>query len=572
MNEFDSAFEQSSNKPETSSNQTTNEFDSLIGHQSQKKAAASMLILIVIVPVAIILTVWLAFTRGYSISVLPQTAADNAVLSVASGFGIFYQDKLYVIGGDAAINVDAQGYFSRTEPLTQNTSPLVELILKPKPGRLQGITEPGADNTAWYLDGQPLDVGETVSMELAFGQYQLRANSPYHQPLEQNFNIGRDEDKRLVFPLVPINGLIAIDSMPSDADISINGQYAGKTPLRLQQSGGKYSVTVSKQGYELVEEQFEIRQDSREQRRNYRLAAKKGFIDFELNPPGGSLLVNGKQQANHQRVALASDRSHKVIYQKAGYFSHERKVSVSPENNKTVQITLKREFGKVSIKSTPAALVVIDGQSRGLTPVELKLPAKPHKLELKKDYFKTVTKTIEPSSREALLVDEKLLTLYDDRRLKGLPTEAHKLGIQMAKFRPDKVQLGSKSNEKGRRRNEFVRQVTFARPIAVSRHEITEAQFDAFVNQGKSSNSSKLPVSDITWIQAAMFCNWLSEKEQLKPFYKLTGNRFQGVDKQSKGYRLPTEAEWEWLAKQAKRSSATKYVWGNIDRLSLIHI
>ena len=40
-----------------------------------------------------------------------------------------------------------------------------------------------------------------------------------------------------------------------------------------------------------------------------------------------------------------------------------------------------------------------------------------------------------------------------------------------------------------------------------------------------------------------------------------------GINPQARGYRLLTEAEWEWLAKKAKRARATKYVWGDSERI-----
>ena len=48
---------------------------------------------------------------------------------------------------------------------------------------------------------------------------------------------------------------------------------------------------------------------------------------------------------------------------------------------------------------------------------------------------------------------------------------------------------------------------------------------------------------------AVAFTNWLSEKEGLTPFYVVQNGRVTGIDKTSKGYRLPTEAEGNSLQK-----------------------
>ena len=54
----------------------------------------------------------------------------------------------------------------------------------------------------------------------------------------------------------------------------------------------------------------------------------------------------------------------------------------------------------------------------------------------------------------------------------------------------------------------------------------------------------------MSWLNAALFCNWLSRRDGLRPFYVIKYGNLLGFRPDSTGYRLPTEAEWEWLARQ----------------------
>ncbi len=107
--------------------------------------------------------------------------------------------------------------------------------------------------------------------------------------------------------------------------------------------------------------------------------------------------------------------------------------------------------------------------------------------------------------------------------------------------------------------------------------EVTQAQFQSVMHVNPSFfQGSDLPVEYLTWYDAVVFCNRLSQRKGLKPCYYQDASYlepFDGVapvesgfvfwDRQADGYRLPTEAEWEYCCRAG--STGTFHFGDNIN-------
>ena len=526
-------------------------------------ALAGIFLLAVVLPLVY-------FSHTVSFRIAPQLAADNAVVSVAAGTGLVIFDTAYIFGGRAALGFASPGFISRTVEIDfEKDAQRLVVEMQEAPARVVITTAPSLAQTRWHVNGVYVITAEEFAGEFEPGAVRIEAHNKFYRPeiLQLEMQIGDNLTHHL--NLTPVIGVIDIRSEPAGAAVVINDEEKGLTPLQVAAvPGGLHRVRIMLDGYEDVEEEIAVTNTLSEFKRDYRLKRKQTAVHIKATPAGGVLSIDGVAVAIAPKLSLSAGAKHTLQYDKPGYLPQSREVFLKAHEQAEIVFALKKEIGEVVIRSTPPADLRINGKEMGVTPQTLRLQALRQKITLERTGYRTVELVVTPSAAAPLLVDEQLQTELAARLSKATPLLTAAAGVTMKFFYPrtqtsGRFTMGAPVGEPARRANEFQREVDLTRAFYVGTTEITEAQFAQY-QPAKSVQGSgkKHPVRNVSWQAAAGFCNWMSAQDGLQPAYRLVDGQLRGFDSTADGYRLLSEAEWEWLARVVGRSGAARFVWG----------
>jgi formylglycine-generating enzyme required for sulfatase activity len=521
---------------------------------------------------ALVMVVVLGFLFAASAVVVKvQPDLDPDRVDFVGGLDVGAGGWHLVLPGQYDLRVEKRGYVPGTKPVkvTGDANQRFVVALAKLPGRL--AIDTGGVAASVLADGR--EVGKAPGVvEIPAGRHVLAIDAPRHERLEQTIEIeGLGREQALKVTLVPGFAPVTFESKPAGAQVLVDGKPIGTTPATLDVDAGRRAIALAHPEFRTWEQTITVVSGQAQTVGPVELGLPEAKLVIRTQPAGADVSVAGAYRGRTPvTLALAPNVDHEVVVTRAGYAPTTRTIRLEPKAEQVLALTLAAQLGDVEVKGEPRdAELFVDGVSRGPANQKLSLPSVPHQFEVRKAGLETFRATVTPRPGLAQAIAYELKSAAQIKAARTPPTIRTAGGQTLKLLPPGTFTMGSPRREPGRRSNESQRQVQLQRPVYVSLKAVTNAEYRQFKAEHlvgafrqETLDLDTYPVANLTWQDAAAYCNWLSQKEGLPPAYVDKGGKLALASPVTTGYRLPTEAEWEYAARWNGGTNDRKYPWG----------
>jgi formylglycine-generating enzyme required for sulfatase activity len=514
---------------------------------------------------------WWLFTMR-SVEMLIEPSPDRVELEGAWP-RIEIGGRYLVRPGQYRLSAEKRGYRTLDETLevTDESSQSFRFAMEQRLDVLRVSSTP-ADGVQISIDGNPAGETPLEPVELQPGEHEIRAVADRYRPYSTTVTAsGGGSSVDLSILLEPLWADVTIRSEPPAAQVYLDGDEVGATPLTLQVLEGRHVYEVRRGGHKSHVDTIEVAAGEAREVPVVRLEPADAILRVTSDPAGATVLVDGTFRGETPlELAAPPDVSLAIRVTKTGFETAERERSTRAGRTTDLDVRLVPKLGEIVIEADPHdAVLWVDGAEQGAANRTLSLVAIPHRIEVRKEGYESFVATVTPRPGFPQTLEASLKTAEQLKAERWPPVIRNPLGHEMVLIHGGRMRMGASRREPGRRSNEVIREVELVQPYYLSRTEVSNRDFRRFHKahlSGKagaySLENDSHPAVRVSWDEAALFCNWLSDQESLPKAYVQVGRSMVAVVPRTHGYRLPTEAEWAWAARYPDGKTAIKYPWG----------
>ena len=469
---------------------------------------------------------FLLTARSVAVTSETVTPIDINVGGLALPFG----DRLLIRPGTYPLTITAEGYFPFQGTLEVDSADVqnraVNLI--PLPGTLIIETQP--TGAAVVIDGQVAGVTPLTLEDVAAGDIAFKLSVDRYLDFENVITLeGRGITQRYSQDLVPGWARVSVDTRPERVRFEIDEQPITQSNGVIEVMAGERQLLISAPGYvsQIIDVNAIANTDL--DLGTVELVPAEGILSLTSTPSGASVTRDGQFIGiTPVDIAMSPNVNHLIVLRRAGYQPSEFRSSLEKGATEHKTLTLSPALGDVSLQITPSiARVSVNGSDRGAGSTTLSLPSIEQTITVSAPGYASVERKVTPRAGLAQRLKIDLLTEEEARKAAIKPQLLSSLGQSLLLIDPQveavsEFTMGAPRRDAGRGANEVERTIRLTRAFYLATTEVTNAQFRQFTADhnsgqagGKSLNREHQPAVDLSWQQAASFCNWLSALEGL---------------------------------------------------------
>jgi len=508
-------------------------------------------------------------------SVFVEIDPITAQIEIEGGFKVRLGQRYLIRSGSYELTLLNDGYHASVTQLlvSAEQSQTHPFVMRKLPGIIS-IASDITDGARVQIDGVDIGLTPLNGVLVESGDHQMTISKERYLDYRETISVeGRSVVQRYQASLEPAWATVSLSTVPAGADVLVDGEIFGTTPVNAEILQGRRDLTLKLSGHKAWQDDFDVIAGQDFTIPPVQLEPADGLVFIRSNPSAASLTIGGDFKGlTPLEVALAPGQNHELTFFKNGY--HSKKTTIRTQSNQERELNLELDpvLASVSVIAEPVdAELYVNGEFRGLANQSIELMAASQQIEIRKAGY--VPYTAEFTSRPGLdqIIRVTLKSLEQARQEQIKPVIATAAGQSLKLFYPSAFTMGASRREAGRRPNENLRDIQLERAFYISYREVSNSEYRLFDSEhssgivsGVTLDNEAQPVVRVSWNQGALYCNWLSGQEALPPFYQVNEqDEVVGFNPQSSGYRLPSEAEWAWVARTEGSGNTVRYPWGD---------
>jgi formylglycine-generating enzyme required for sulfatase activity len=394
------------------------------------------------------------------------------------------------------------------------------------------------EDATLFINGKKVSAPRV--QKLRFGRHQVVVEKPGFKKEEKTIVV--DEGTTLFqFTLKQVElQAVSIRTEPQGARLFLDDIEKGLTDKGLFLYPGKYRIKLVLSGYLDAEEEVTVTEGGPAE---FSVALRKnaGTFTWQIDPPTARVMVNREDVTSKASVDLAPGKYQlDVVHPGFDVFQETIEIKLGKTFHKT--LSLKRQAGHLQLNVTPLETdyeLVMDGLlvKRGSgTAMWRDLPAGNYYVHAWSEGMSNEIKTFSVARDATTLLDVRLKKASAPIAVTPAWTSP-KLDAKFVWIEPGQFPMGS---HPGPADETPVHTVHITRGFYLAVTEVTQKQWKTIMGANPSpTDGDELPVSYISWNEAQEFIKKLNEAEP------------------GQGYRLPTEAEWEYACSAGAANDAS---------------